>query len=63
MTAIQVWGRITSHVHTNPDGSTIIIRAMQYLADQTAEGFFAYRKGKRLPATEEEVRRIRGLSE
>ena len=33
---------------------------MQYLADQTVEGFFAY-KGKRLPATEEEVRKIRGL--
>lgn len=59
MPTIQVWGRITSHVHTNPDGSTIVIRAMQYLADQTAEGFFAGKK--RLPATEEEVRRIRGL--
>ena len=61
--AIQVWSRITSHTHTNPDGSTIQIRAMHHVVDQTAEGFFAYiKKGKkRVQVTEEEARKLRGL--
>ncbi len=56
---IKVWGRITSHTHTNPDGSTIVIRAIGAVVDQTIEGFFAHKKGKRRKVTEEEFLKLR----
>ena len=56
---IKVWGHITSHVHTNTDGSTIVIRAMGAVVDQTVKGFFAHKKGKRRQVTEEGFLRLR----
>lgn len=56
---IQLIAAITSHTHTNPDGSTIEIRALKevYYINEEGDRFFM-KKGKRVSLTEEEAHRL-----